>query len=230
MPSPTASELEEIFFKEFAGSLGEEGKKYVTEVAEAVADGWETWQKGLKFGGLTVNGAGLGAWSGTGSGGSMTENSPFELPDMDSEKKSEEQEIFVQAFREVLEEVFTKWVDSFSFSSVAFVGTSTASALSPGIADAVVTPSVPLSSAGSGSNPASISDDWASKLTKPKFDIDNPQAKTKDMTDAAGAMIEKGFEDVWLLNALASANSFQAPAAAGAGTATGSSKNDGKIV
>ena len=232
MPAPTGIELVGLFKKNFAGTTSPELEAYVSDIADAVSQAWEKWQKGLNFGALTVTGAGIGAWSGSGGGGAMSERAEFELPTISHESKSEEQEIFIDALRTSLTPPFTSWAASFKFSpGAAYIGTCGATPVSPGPVNASLTPPLPLSVAGNGKNPAMIGDTWAGQLSPPKFDISSPQAKTKDLIDAISAMIEEGFETLWLTKALASGNTFFfAAATPGAGVASGPSNNDGTIV
>ena len=191
----------------------------------------------MKWGGLTVVGAGVGAWAGVGFGGSisakplklsisaMTDSMAFPVVTPATKK-------LVTNLDEILGPIFKDWADSVAFRGVPYMGTTMATPISPGTFDAQNLPPMTFLSASSGKLPSGISQKWNDKLKQEeggvKFLLDDPDVKTKEMTDAIGAALEMAFTTVWMLSRI-SGNSVSGSAAPG-GIGSGSSKMDGKVL
>jgi hypothetical protein len=159
---------------------------------------------------------------------------PYQLPPVTFDNQAKQQTKMVDGLAKVLPAFMTNWVTTFKFSSLAFTGTSTATASNPGTADANNAPT-PLSTAGQGKTPSQaltgqkLADQWLATLTPPDFNVSAPQGKTKDLINAISGAIEQAFDTIWLINTQATGNLFSG-AAAPAGAVSGlASTTNGKL-
>lgn len=224
---PSPSTLKAKTKASYGQKLGPAADEYLDALFKAVCDGWQSWQDSIKFGGLKANGGGVGAWSGVGSGGSMS-GSTYKMASFSFKANSPQQIKFTQGLASALTQKFTPFPTSFKFGAVPFLGTSGASPSSSGPVNAINTPT-PLGTAGGGSNPSGIASLWKSTLTPPDFDLGNPQCKSGTFIDAIASAIEQSFQTTWLTTTMITGNSLKTtgkPAGVVAGASTGS---DGKL-
>lgn len=208
--------------------LGPEGLSYVEALFGAVEKAWKSWQDSILFDGLIVTGAGVGAWSGVGSGGVMT-SAPFLATAPSFGANSPEQVQFTQALLTVLGEKFTRWPTTYKFSALNYLGTSGATPVNPGPVSAQNLPTQ-LKAAGAGGPISGIADDWAKQLKPPVWDLENPQARSKPLIAAIGKTIEMTFESIWLTTTIAQASPLVATGTPGGGVAGIPSQPGGKLV
>lgn len=208
--------------------LGGEGLSYVEALFGAVEKGWKSWQDSILFDSLIVNGGGVGAWAGVGSGGKMT-SAPFLATAPSFGANSPEQIEFTQALLTVLGEKFTRWPTTYKFGALNYLGTSGATPINPGPVSAQNLPTQ-LKAAGAGQPMSGIADDWIKQLKPPTWDLENPQARSKPLIEAIGKTIEMTFESLWLTTTLAQGSPL-VTAGAPAGVVTGiPSQPGGKLV
>lgn len=228
MPAPSAAQMKNQAKALYGQQFGAEGEEYMDLLFEKISKAWDTWQKSIKVGSLMVSGGGVGAWAGTGTGGTLT-GQPFILEPFSFKNNSAQQLKFTKALGDALKAKFTPWPMSYKISVVNFAGTSGASPTSPGPVNASCAPT-PLSTAGSGTSPSGIADVWAKSLTPPEFQLDNPNAKSGDLIKAIGKVIEQSFQSVWLVTTMISGNSVSATGTPGGVVAGFPSNNDGKLL
>lgn len=228
MPAPSAQSLRSAAVASYGMPLGPEAIEYLDMLFGEISSAWQEWQDSAVVKLVAVDGAGSGSWSGSGQGGKI-ETDPFVLKPVSFKNNSPEQLKFTQGLIKALDETFTPWADSYSFTALPFAGTSTATGSNPGNVDATNVPT-DLSSAGSGDPLTGIADIWASTLKPPMFDLENPMAKSKELINAIGSAIETAFESEWLVTTMVMDNTLTGAAAPG-GVASGLPSNpDGKLV
>jgi hypothetical protein len=208
--------------------LGPEGMSYINALFGAVEKAWKKWQDSVLFESLIVTGAGVGAWSGVGSGGVMT-SAPFvgEAPSFG--KNSPEQVQFTQALLTVLGQKFTQWPATYKFSALNYLGTSGATPTTPGPVSAQNQPTQ-LKAAGAGGPLKGIAADWLKQLKPPTWDLDNPHARSKPLVEAIGKTIEMSFESLWLTTTMATSSSIATAGTPGGAVPGASSQPGGKLV
>lgn len=233
MTAPTGAEILALINAGFP-QQGTDGAALLKAIADAVSQGWTTWEKGLSFGSVKVTGAGAGAWTGTGQGGSIS-GPAYRLPQFSFAANDHDQVAMVDGLRQVMPSFMTKWSSTFKFVSLPYVGTSTATGSNPGTVTATNTPT-PLQTAGKGTVPshapsrAKMADLWLAKLVPPQFDLTNPQGKTTELVNAITGAVEKAFDTIWLLKAKASNNQLSGAAANGGVVSGLASAPGGKIL
>lgn len=201
--------------------------EYTDKLFAAVEKAWKNWEKSVKFGGLTVSGAGIGAWAGVGSGGKATAQ-PFELEIFPFYQNTPQHQKMLQGLATALKQKFGLWVAGFTIPTIPYMGSCGASAERPGPfnAQAVATPIgtlVPLGIEG-------LQAIWEGTLSPPDFDLTHPQARTKDMVQAVTGAIEKAFSSLWATTTMASGSTVQGVGLIGAGTGNGVSVTDGQLM
>ncbi len=199
--------------------------QFLNDLSSQLASQWSSWQSGLTGGKNNVSGLGIGAWIGTGGGGTITEGSPLEIAVTTYSAPAFEQ--YVGVLKDVFKEKFNLWTTSFVFSAVPYLGTSTATPLSPGSFNATgATPPAPIGTLGSGTNPASIKSEIESRLSSP-FDL--PKASLHILNQAIEDTIVEQFS-IWLLSSMFTGDSVTGAAAPGSGSGAGMSQGNGMIV
>lgn len=169
----------------------------------------------------------MGAWSGVGSGGTITAPS-YKIPPFIFKTQTRQQQKLTDGISQAISTKFAAWVGSFKFSGVSYVGTSTATPIAPGTFQANNV-SVPLQVAGTGSTPSGIATLITASLTPPDFNINNPQARIKEFVAAISKGVEGTFTLTWLFTAQVSAN-LVSGAAAPNGIGVSTSVTNGKVV
>lgn len=228
MPAPTAAQMREQAKTIYGQQFGEEGKEYMTLLFDKISKAWDTWQKSIVFGGLLIDGGGMGGWSGLGNGGTMTA-SAFILEPFGFKNNSSQQLNFTKALADALKQKFAPFPASFSFKAVPYTGTSGASPVSGGPVSATCSP-VTLAVAGKGTNPSGIAEAWSQALTPPEFQLDNPNAKSGELIKAIGKTIEQSFQSVWLMTTVLDGNSLAGGGAPGGVVSGFPSETNGKLV
>ena len=188
---------------------------------------WSDWQGGIVGGGLEVCGSGLSTWTGTGTGGSLTENGTLGWP---NPKPSWSPEIdtlngFLVAQTKA---EFSEWVSAYSFDAAAYEGTTTATPDKAGTFDATALGTEAIGDVGSGEFPAPIQPDVTAALQGAGWYPNRSVAKIIEWLDAYDDMIQGRFQ-WWLDNTLWVDNTVQGPSAAGTGSGCGTSNNDGAL-
>lgn len=228
MAVPQAAQLKTQTIGLYGQPLGAEAMEYLDTVFGEVAKAWDTWSKGITYGGLTAIGAGVGAWSGTGSGGMMSGQS-FTVAPISFKDDSAQQLKFTKGLTDALKQKFTMFPATFKFSSVQYLGSSGATPIAPGPVNASIMP-VTMMIAGVGTNPSGIADLWEASLQPPEFKLSDPNAKSGPLIKAMAGAIEQSFQSVWLVTAQISGNSFSGAGAPG-GVVTGfPTSTDGKVL
>lgn len=194
---------------------------FLTDLSSAINSAWAAWEAGITGGGNTVNGSGLGTWSGTGMDGTLTEGTPM-TPTVSTYSTPEFQE-YANAVKTVLQNKFNLWVTTFVFTLVAYAGTSTATPISPGSFDAQNTPAA-IGTLGNGTNPSGIKADIETLLTS--FDLGNSAVPV--LNQAIEDTIIEEFTN-WLASAQFSGDTVSGDAAAGDGSGSGTSDGNGTI-
>ena len=198
--------------------------QFLNDLSSQLASQWSSWQSGLTGGKNNVTGAGIGVWSGVGSGGKITEGSPLEIAITTYSAPAFQQ--YVGVLKDVFKEKFNLWATSFVFSATPYLGTSTATPLSPGSFNATgANPPAPIGTLGSGTNPSAIKSTIESRLTSP-FDL--PRASLHILNQAIEDTIIEQFT-IWLTSSMFSGDSVTGVAAPGSGSGSGTSQGNGVI-
>jgi hypothetical protein len=238
VPAPSATALKDEFTAYLdAGfyhpDLTAEQDEWLSALSEAMSSAWADWQAGIVGGSLSVTGSGLETWTGTGSGGELTENTPMEWDSSPAFGRSPELKTLDDALSARVGDRFATWAGSYTFTSTPWQGTTTATQNSSGEFDAIVG-DIALSDAGSGDNPQSVKDDVLADLNGAGWD---PGATDPDgnrvpliieWLEAFDIMLESKFLD-WLQATQYTANTCQGPSSAGDGSGTGISNQDGLL-
>jgi hypothetical protein len=219
MPAPTGMEIKTLIISFYGMQLGPDAEEYIDKLTSEINKSWDKWQKSMKCGTIQISGAGVGAWSGVGSGG-MIQASPFVLTPFSFKGNSAELTAFTSGVSQALSTTFDPWPLSFKFSGVNFIGTSGASSVSGGPVVAQNVPT-PLKSAGSGKNPSGIAKLIESNLKPPAFDLRSPIAQAGKLSTAVGKALEQAFEATWLLGTMLTGNSADSAPGAPGGVVTG---------
>lgn len=235
MVAPTAATLKTAIISNLPTHTYDETNTYITsgyKTAGAVTAGldtfllsictdistaWATWQTNVIYSGDTVSGVGIGAWAGTGGGGAFSIDMSLSISDNFGQYQiTTPLTVFVTAIQTAWQTKFNAWKTSYSFSGVAFSGTSTATSQNPGTFTAVATATT-LNAFGT---PPSGTDTLI-KSNMTGFNFANSQVSV--LTAAIG----NGLESVWADWAASSTISPTATgvAAAGSGSGTSSSIN-----
>lgn len=228
MPAPSASTLfngiDSRLTAPFQSPRHVKFVQFLNELSSSLASQWSSWQSGITGGKNSVNGLGIGAWSGVGSGGTLTEGSPLTISVHTYPAPAFQQ--YVDALRDVIKEKFNTWVTSFAFSSVPYLGTSTATPISPGTFNATgANPPAPIGTLGSGTNPANIKSEVESRLSSP-FDLSKSALHILDQ--AIEDTITEQFT-IWLNSSMFSGDSVTGVASPGSGSGSGTSSGNGVI-
>jgi len=219
MPAPVAATMSRKAQALYGQSLGPEGIEYIDMLFSKVEEAWNKWQDSMSWGGLTVSGGGVGAWSGTGAVGQLQAASQFAMPPFIFKAGSPQQTKFTQGLSDALSQKFNMFPASFKFKSVTYTGTSGATPTAPGPVSAQSAPAA-MAIAGSGQAPSGIAAAWKASLTPPDFDFSNPNAKSEDLLKAIADTIEQSFQTVWLQTTMLQANAVSTAGAPG-GVVTG---------
>lgn len=124
----------DLEFTDIAIGLG----NFLDKICTDISTSWVTWQSTVVYAGDTVTGAGLGVWSGTGGGGIFSIPATFIIsPNFGQAQVTPALTEFVSAISTGWTTVFNTWSTTYTFSGVAFIGTSTATPLTPGVFTAV---------------------------------------------------------------------------------------------
>ena len=201
------------------GDTTSETTKLLQDISNEIATKWKDWASSVTFGGVTVSGAGVGTWVGTGSGGVFSKTITINIPytyDTEGSKK------MIDSLNARITAAFNEWINSFTFSGVSFNGTSTATPSSPGTFNAINIPTS-LSLAGTTTKFGTLANDIKGDLNFEKDSI------ADDLFIAIQNTVKDQF-DSWRNESNITNNSVTGTAASGAGTGSGNSLNDGVIV
>lgn len=228
MPAPSASVIfngiDSRLTPPFQSPRHSSFVQFLNDLSGQLASQWSSWQSGLTGGMNTVSGAGIGVWSGVGSGGTITEGGPLQIVVNTWPAPAFQQ--YVGHLRDVIKEKFNLWTTSFVFSSVPYLGSSTATPISPGSFTATgANPPAPIGILGSGTNPSNIKSEVESRLTSP-FDL--PRASLHILNQAIEDTIIEQF-GIWLNTSMFSGDMVTGAAAAGSGSGSGTSQGNGVI-
>lgn len=227
MPAPSASTMKQKAVGLFGSSLGPEAHEYLESLFSAVEKAWKQWHDGIKWGTLTVKGAGFPPWSGVGTGGAM-QGQPFSMLPFSFKGNSPQQIKFTKGLIDTLGAKFTAFPSTYKFTTVQYAGTTGATDKNPGPVNAPNV-GITLQMAGKGQNISGIADMWKGFLTPPDFQLDSPQAKSGQLVDAIAKAIEQSFQTVWLATTMAQGNILKGKADPGGVVAGLSSGFDGKL-
>ena len=239
MPAPSGSSLKSLIEQKMGPRTTQSPyfQKFLTSLSNEISAKWATWIASMSWGGNTVNGAGLGSWSGIGNGGKIN-GSPF-LFSVDAVFDGAEFKVktvatkkFLEGLNTIMGKKFDIWIGSFTCVANAYAGTCGATAVSPGPFDAKNIP-VPLLALGLGDNPSNIQKEWEDILTAapdPIFRLDNPNCYTRLFTAAVSSTIEEQFVQFFLATSMAIGDSVQGTAAPGSGTGSSKSQATGKVI
>lgn len=227
MPGPSASVMKGFWKSSYPHPTTNYLDEYVDKLFQELETGWTTWQNSVQFGGLTVNGAGIGGWAGVGTGG-FASAAPFSFVIFPFYQNTPQHLKFLQGLQTALQQKFQAWVTQFTIPTINYVGGCSASPVSPGNFTAQVLPT-PVGSLIQA-NIDGIADVWNQTLTPPDFDLQHPQARTKDMVNAVAGALEKAFTSIWGLSTNLTGSTAQGPATPGAGVGMGTSSPDGKLL
>lgn len=228
MPAPSTGQLKQKIISAYGQQLSGDANDFVQMICDKVCDAWQKWQDGITWGTNTITGGGVGAWTGTGTGGVMA-GTPFSMSPFSFKNNSPQQIKFTQGLAKTLATKFTAFPSSYKFTLVNYMGTSGATPIAPGPVNAQCV-SAPLSGVGSGQNISGLSALWKPELTPPDYDLTNPSAKAGDLVDAVSKAIEQCFQTVWLATTMIQGNIISTAGSPGGVVAGFSSGNDGKLM
>lgn len=228
MPAPSSSQLTAATLAAYQGAQGSPHfTEYLGKLFGALSSAWQTWQDSLKPSGIAVTGAGVGAWTGVGSAGTLT--GPALNPSSFSFGADSPYQVkFQKAVFDATSSQFATWTSSFVFTSVSYTGSSGATPVSPGSASALNTPA-PIGTVGAGTPPGQIEQLILAKLTPPDFDLSNPNAGAATFAKALAQGIQTTFA-TWLTTALFTGDEFNTGVGPGGAASGLPSKQTGKIV
>lgn len=205
--------------------------RYVQMLSSNIASAWTSWNSGLKWGALSVVGAGIGAWSGSGAGGAIIQGPPLSVPYTPFYKGTEYDKKFQNTLAEVLKMQFTLWAASYKFAGVPFLGPCSATPLSPGVFSANNLPT-PLVAAGNGQvpNASQIVNLWKPQLIANGFNLSAEGVQTVKLMDAIAKGVVMAFQTVYLTTSNVTGSSAFGPATPSVGVGSGVSTPSGSIV
>lgn len=107
---------------------------FLSQFAGDLASTWAAWASALTFGGATVVGLGIGAWAGVGSGGAFLANPlGFAAQNPLGFSPQPMNTVFRSALSAGINAQFADLLVKFTLVSVPYIGTSSATPLSPGV-------------------------------------------------------------------------------------------------
>lgn len=239
MPAPTGPSLKSAIELKMGPRTTQSihFQKFIKAMSEEISKKWDIWIKSMAWGANTVVGAGLGVWSGVGSGGSL-HASPFEFS-ADAVFTAAEFTVrttatkkFLDSLNKILGKEFDIWAKSYKTTAVPYIGISGASVESPGPFEATNT-SLPLISLGTGKNPSKIQKQWEVLLEGPPdpiFRLSHQFCYTRLFTEAVSSTIEKKFVEEFLKNSNGTGDKVVGVAAPGSGAGTSVSLATGKVI
>jgi hypothetical protein len=198
-------------------------QQFVTGECQDIAQAWALWQSGLLAGLNNVTGNGIGAWAGVGAGGGLKESSQFNVthswPHSDP---AGYWNTLKAAITSELKKQFSAYASSYAFSSVPYLGSSTAGPTSPGVFVAVNTPGT-LVAYGAGQAPTAVGQGIQGQLPGNwKTDV------LPLFLDALGTAVQQAFQR-WQESAQVSGDTATGPSSPGSGTGAGVSAGTGTI-
>ncbi|MGA9407362.1 MAG: hypothetical protein WBW71_09550 [Bacteroidota bacterium] len=188
------------------------------DICDEVTGEWSNWASSTKFGGVTVSGAGIGTWAGSGTGGNFNSIISMSIPhtyNTDATKKLEDK----LSFR--ITAAFVQWSISFIFNGATYSGTSTATTNNPGTFTAQNTP-VSLNSAGTVTKFGTLASDVFTDLAFQTGTI------VMQLLNAIQSGLQSKF-NAWRSASTVTGNSVSGTAVAGTGNGSGTSSIDGSI-
>jgi hypothetical protein len=196
---------------------------FISLMAQDLATAWSTWQSSLLFGGATVTGVGLVTWAGSGVGGQFLPNPlPFTAQNPPEFVPTAPNTAYRASLTSAIQSKFDNFMQTFTLIGAPYLGTSSATPLSPGVFFATITPLTLMSAAtGPYMDGAAISAAIQSGL--------GFVPPATDYYDAIGSALDGLFND-WLSLSTLTGNTVTGVAAPGAGTGVSVSLTDGLVV
>jgi len=239
MPAPSGSSLKSLIEQKMGPKVTQSPyfQRFLASLSDEISLKWTMWIASMAWGGNTVNGAGIGSWSGIGNGGKI-HGSPFTISvdavfdNAGFKIKTVATKKFLEGLNTILGKKFDIWIGSFTCTANMYSGTCGATPVSPGPFSAQSIP-VPLLALGMGDNPANIQKEWEDILTAapdPIFRLDNPNCYTRLFTSAVSSTIEEQFVQFFLATSMATGDSVQGTGAPGSGTGSSKSTAAGKVI
>ena len=193
-------------------------QQWIDHISDEISIAWNNWQMGVKFGGVTVSGVGIGAWTGTGTGGKFDSKLSLNISPLygtDGEK------LVFDSLSHRFAAAFNEWVSSYEFSGVAYSGTSTATPTAPGTFSAI---SAPTSlNSGLRDKFSTLSDDICIDIG---FDLS--KSKIKEFLDTVQDGLSTEFNQ-WRSESVVGGDSVSGTAIIATGAGSGTSSDDGVI-
>ncbi len=199
----------------------------LAKLGEGMNTAWVAWQNGITGGGNAVSGAGLGPWTGTGSGGSLAQGVEFQLTIALTEfAKTGYFLAFEEELADAIKAQFANWVSTFAFGTVNYEGESTATLLAPGTFEATNTAGA-IGSLGSGTSPQAVRSTVCSTLNSDHgFFTGEAVCRMADFLDAIDTAIGNLFT-TWLAATQFSGETVTGVAAIATGIGSANSNTDG---
>lgn len=230
MPTPQASAL-------YAGVIARLPREFdlnhdilrlfIQTLCGDIARAWALWHAGLLGGSNNVSGLGIGAWTGSGGGGKLTQTVPFNVihtwPYYDPDGYWH---IFRSAITADYKEKFARYISSFSFSSVPYVGVCTATGTTPGPFSATNTPGPLVGYKASARQPNDLAAGIRSKL--PEYWVRYPEPLNRWLIALEGSTMEQFL--LWEASSQFVGDTVAGTGAAGSGYGSATSNGTGKIV
>jgi len=193
-----------------------EQDQWLDDLTNAISAAWDDWEAGIEGGGLNVSGSGLSNWTGTGTGGSLTETTVMSW-DTGISFASPTQELneLDEALAVEVEKRFTNWVASFSFDKGAtYTGTCTATSQSSGTFTASPPGTEVLGQVGSGDQPTDVRPAVEATLKGYGWQPGNQYAEIGGWLSAFDTMIQNNFA-TWVGDTTWNDNVVTGPGASG---------------
>ena len=232
MSAPTASALRSEFlaaldglFKDDSGSVTSEQDEWLDALTSALSSAWQDWEDNISGGALTVSGSGLGTWTGTGDGGSLSEGVALDWTAQPSFGRTGDLAELDDALGDHTADRFATWAGDYSFSGASYEGTSTATSSSSGTFEATPVGTEVLANIGSGTAPSAVKGDVLSTLDGQGWNTGADQAEIDTWLAAYDAMIQNQFDE-WLAGVTWNDNFVSGAAASGTGSGSATSNPD----
>lgn len=246
MPAPPGSAIKGLILSQLPSHYRVQNfDLYLTALCAELSTAWGKWVSDAAWGNCVVVGAGVGGWAGVGAGGRFNKVGTVRMdPDavinaMGWPSKQGYKAEFTQSQRKlilniskVLDDKFSSWSKTVVFAGVGFVGTSTATPLSPGTFDARNVPT-PLIACGVVPPISGVASALNDKLKTGEdgepFNIDHQFARVKELTSAIGFGVQSSFSQIFLTTTMAAQNSVKGVASPG-GVGSATSGSNGKLL
>ena len=231
MPTPSGPDIESAIRKYLPGSIfvgHAQFEEFMPALGLGWSKAWKVWQDGITGGNNAIQGAGLGGWGGIGAGGGLSSRDkisifvdwPYRVPRILE---------WEAAVNTVLTKEFNEWASTFVFTKAPYSGSSSASPISGGAANAVNVP-LPIGTIGFGDPPLNLRSQVESILAGNGWDVKNSLYQTGKFFDSMQSAITEVFTKWINTQGIFTGDIFQGAAAAGGGSSSGVSKGTGLIL